>query len=128
MQEADTHKYLDIIVTLLTAIGGVAGVGKLIEIYSDSRKRRIEHQIAEDTRIEANRQEYQEQLHEDWEYYRSEVRALEASYRALAKEYQQCERDRMKIEAEILKLREHMQILQLKCDNLEEELAKLSLK
>ena len=117
MSELDS-KWYDQAVAILAALGGVAGVGKLIELYQSHKKRKTDAQTLEEQRIEASQQEYRNQLYKDWQYRSAELRKIEEAYLY-------CERERVKQDATIAELRQKIQILQFQVEELQADLKDL---
>lgn len=121
MSEFDSTKWYDQAVAILAALGGVAGVGKLIELYQSSRRRNAEAEALEEQREEASQQEYRNQLYKDWQYRSAELRKIEEAYML-------CERERLKQEAVVIDLKQKVQVLQFHVEDLQAEIADLKKK
>lgn len=99
----------------LTGIGAALGWGKLIDYFSEGRRRRAAERVENEEREDKARADYQARLHEDWVYLREQLQQAEHAYR-------ESEQHRMRIESELFKMREQLKVLQLKYDALLEEM------
>lgn len=118
MPNLDFDNWSHEILAALTGVGAALGWGRLLDYWNEGRRKRAEARVEEEAREDQERAIYQSRLHDDYLYLREELRKTENLHR-------ECERDRLRIEAELFRLREQVQILQFKHDILEEEVAAL---
>lgn len=103
------QKIIEVGGTLLSTTAGLLILEKIIAAWSkknDDKRLEAESQLK---REHEEQQTYHLQMREDYQRLRADIRAMETQLHT-------CEEERLKDRAELYRLREHVQILQLRLD------------